>query len=118
MTRITSKYQVSIPKALAERYRLQPGDEIEFEGAGPVIRIVPPQARQPELDTAERLRLFDQATARQIEREERRDLPYASLGAGPSGRGWTRDDLYDRGDLRDPGRTESHPSRPEGDGEG
>ena len=96
MSKITSKYQVSIPKALAESYRLKPGDEIEFEGAGPVIRIVPPQARRPPLEAAERLRLFDQATARQIEREERLDLPYASFDTKRRDRGWSREDLYDR----------------------
>lgn len=101
MSKITSKYQVSIPKALAESYRLQPGDEIEFEGAGPVIRIVPPQARKPPLDTADRLRLFDQATDRQIDREQRLDLPYASFDAKKRDRGWKRDDLYDRHDRND-----------------
>ena len=38
----------------------------------------------------ERLRLFDAATARQVERERKRRLP-----RGKS-RGWTREDLYKR----------------------
>ncbi|MEM8998468.1 MAG: AbrB/MazE/SpoVT family DNA-binding domain-containing protein [Acidobacteriota bacterium] len=96
MSRVTSKYQVSIPKALAERYRLEPGDDVAFEEAGPVIRIVPPQARRPPLDVAERLRLFDEATARQGAREERDNIPYALFDPARRERGWTRDDLYDR----------------------
>ncbi|MEO1084525.1 MAG: AbrB/MazE/SpoVT family DNA-binding domain-containing protein [Acidobacteriota bacterium] len=97
MSKVTSKYQVSIPKALAERYRLKPGDEIDFEEAGPVIRIVPPQARRPPLDLAERLRLFDEATARQDAREDRDNIPYAIFDPARRERGWTRADLYDRG---------------------
>jgi AbrB family looped-hinge helix DNA binding protein len=30
MAKVTSKLQVTIPKAIADRYRIRPGDEIEF----------------------------------------------------------------------------------------
>ena len=60
MSKVTGKYRGSIPKALAR------------------------------MTLRERLRLFDAATARQLERERRRRLP---LGKG---RGWTRGDLYTR----------------------
>ncbi|HEY7724128.1 MAG TPA: AbrB/MazE/SpoVT family DNA-binding domain-containing protein [Anaeromyxobacteraceae bacterium] len=49
MARVTSKLQVTVPKALADRYRMRPGDEIEWQAAGDAIRVVP-QRRQPAAD--------------------------------------------------------------------
>ena len=91
MAKITSKLQVTVPKALAERYDLSPGDEIEWEAAGDTIRIVVPRRRRG--DPASRVRLFDRATARQRAREAE---PTARAGD----RGWTREELYDRGRPR------------------
>lgn len=96
---MTSKRQVTIPKAVAERYGIGSGDEIEFEPAGEVIRLIPPSGRRPALGLEERLRLFDRATVRQRERESRRG-PGDREGAedqSVAGRGWTREELYDRG---------------------
>jgi len=94
MSKVTSKLQVTIPKAIAEQYGIQPGDEIEFQPAGSVIRVVPPGRRAgPRLSLEERLRLFDAATERQRQREARMDLPEEL----PSDRGWRREDLYTRG---------------------
>jgi len=89
---VTSKLQVTVPKALAERYGIDPGDEIEWEAAGDVIRVVP--GRRPAPDVTARVKLFDQATARQRARERARSLPAAG------GRGWTREELYERGRPR------------------
>ena len=33
MAKVTSKLQVTVPKALAERYGIRPGDDIRFEEA-------------------------------------------------------------------------------------
>lgn len=94
MSKVTSKRQVTIPKTVATQYGIEPGDEIEFQPAGDVIRVLPPQQKQPRLDAAERLRLFDQATERQQKRQEERP----SLESTPSAdRGWTREELYSRG---------------------
>ena len=94
MAKVTSKLQVTIPKAIASRYGIKPGDEIEFQDGGPFIRVIPPQrAPRHRLSVEERLRLFDAATARQRERERRMKLP----ADPPTDRGWTREDLYDRG---------------------
>jgi AbrB family looped-hinge helix DNA binding protein len=93
VAKVTSKLQVTLPKALADRYGIAPGDEIEWEAAGDVIRVVPPR-RSEARDVASRLKLFDQATARQRDRERRvRPAPAAK-------RGWTREELYDRGRPR------------------
>lgn len=93
MAKVTSKLQVTVPKALADRFGIAPGDEIEWEAAGDVIRVVPspkPRAR----DRTARRRLFDRATERQREREKTMTRDAASS------RGWTREELYDRGSSR------------------
>jgi len=89
MAKVTSKLQVTLPKALAERYGIDPGDEIRWEAAGDAIRVVPAPNVRP-LDRAERLRLFDESTQRHSRRRRA-----GAAGAG-KGRGWTREDLYDR----------------------
>jgi len=92
MAKVTSKLQVTVPRALAARYDIEPGDEIAWEAAGDAIRVVPARRRPP--DAAARLRLFDKATARQRERQR------AVRVARATERGWRREDLYDRGHPR------------------
>lgn len=93
MSKVTSKLQLTLPKALAVQYGIQPGDDVRFEGAGEVIRMVPEGADSAPagLDVETRLRLFDAATARQEARQTRRGAH------GRSNRGWTREELYERG---------------------
>jgi bifunctional DNA-binding transcriptional regulator/antitoxin component of YhaV-PrlF toxin-antitoxin module len=93
MAKVTSKLQVTVPKVLASRYGIRPGDEIEWEAAGEVIRVVPRRKRAAP-DVARRVRLFDLATARQRTRQAERPV------APSSDRGWTREELYDRGRAR------------------
>ncbi len=95
MAKITSKLQVTVPKTVADQYDLKPGDDVAFEGAGDVIRMVPPTQRKTVADVATRLRLFDQATERQRLRQKHR------RGTRPAiDRGWTREELYQRGRAR------------------
>lgn len=95
MTKVTSKLQVTIPKRIADEYGITPGDEIDFIAAGASIRVVKSGGGLGEITTAERLALFDRATARQKARQR------AAPRARESGaRGWTRDGLYDRGRTR------------------
>jgi bifunctional DNA-binding transcriptional regulator/antitoxin component of YhaV-PrlF toxin-antitoxin module len=68
MSKVTSKLQVTLPKAIADRYSIAPGDEIA------------------------RLKLFDQSTVRQRLRQKDR-VPSSNV----TGRGWTREDLYNSG---------------------
>ncbi|HET8540661.1 MAG TPA: AbrB/MazE/SpoVT family DNA-binding domain-containing protein [Anaeromyxobacter sp.] len=93
MAKVTSKLQVTVPKALADRFGIAPGDEIEWEAAGDAMRIVPAR-RKPGASVASRLKLFDQATARQRDRDRARRV------ASGRGRGWSREELYDRGGPR------------------
>jgi AbrB family looped-hinge helix DNA binding protein len=91
MARVTSKLQVTVPKAIADRYGIKPGDEIEWVAAGDAIRVLPPGRVKPHLGTDARLRLFDTAT----ERQRRRQIRRVAIPAGRE-RGWRRQDLYDR----------------------
>lgn len=93
MAKVTSKFQVTVPKAIADRYSIRPGDEIEWIPAGDAIRVVPAQMQTPLKDPAARVRFFDQATERHRKRPGSRKQP-----SGP--RGWTREDLYGRGRSR------------------
>jgi AbrB family looped-hinge helix DNA binding protein len=95
MSRVTSKLQVTVPKAIATQFGIRPGDEIQWEPAGEVIRVVPPRRKTPVLDRETRLRLFDAATERQKRRQAGRPR------RGPArDRGWRREDLYTRGRAR------------------
>lgn len=94
MARVTSKLQVTIPKAIADRYGIAPGEELEFLPAGEAIRVVPQSRRgSPEVDRRRRLELFDRATERQQRRQEGRI-------ARATDRGWQREELYERGVAR------------------
>lgn len=91
MSKVTTKYQVSVPKALADQYGIKPGDDLVWEPAGEALRVRLAEPRAAyAVDGRERLRLFDAATRRQAERQAGRKL------RAPSTRGWTRDELYDR----------------------
>ena len=98
MSKVTSKRQVTIPKSVANRYRIEPGDEIEWIPAGSEIRVIPPgTTRAAQLDVAERLAAFDRATRRRDER--RGETVTKAIGEGAR-RGWTREELYERGRAR------------------
>ena len=90
MSKVTSKYQVTLPKAIAERYGIEPGDNIDWVAAGDVIRVVPLNAVAPN-DRESRLHLFDQATKRLSDKRKGQKIRQ------PLDRGWRRADLYDRG---------------------
>lgn len=90
MSKVTSKHQVSIPKALAERAGIRVGDELEWEHAAGVLRARLAAPVAAGVSVVERLHLFDAATARQAARQRGRRLPRGSH------RGWTRADLYGR----------------------
>ncbi len=92
MSKVTSKLQVTLPKTIADQFAIRPGDEILWEPAGDVIRVVPPGAAPAALDREQRLRIFDAATSRQAERQVGSHQHPAAGG----GRGWTREELYQR----------------------
>jgi AbrB family looped-hinge helix DNA binding protein len=93
MAKVTSKYQVTLPKAIAEAFNIRPGDDIDWVAAGDVIRVIPPGKQIASEDRESRLRLFDQATERLRRHRTRRNKRARD-------RGWRREDLYTRGRSR------------------
>ena len=91
---MTSKYQVTLPKVIADQYQIQPGDDIDWVAAGDVIRVIPPSKQAADDSVESRLRLFDQTTERIRKRSSNRKR------SGRKERGWTREDLYTRGRTR------------------
>jgi|KBSMisStaDraftv2_1062788.scaffolds.fasta_scaffold496974_2 AbrB family looped-hinge helix DNA binding protein len=95
MGKVTSKLQVTVPKAIADQYRIKPGDEITWVAAGDWIRVLPANVMTTNVapDVEARLKLFDDGTRRQRARNK-------SVKPSTGTRGWTREDLYDRGRSR------------------
>ncbi len=89
---MTSKLQVTIPKAIAQRYGIEPGGVIDWLPAGEAIRVVPQGQSGRVLDRTRRVELFDRATERQRVRDSSRQEGGLALD-----RGWQREELYDRG---------------------
>ena len=95
MAKVTSKLQITVPKALAAELDLQPGDDIDWAINGNGLRVTPSKARREVFDLATRLRQYDHATDRQRRRQQ--DV---RLAPADGDRGWSREDLYDRGRTR------------------
>lgn len=103
MAKVTSKLQVTLPKSLAAQYGIEPGSDIEWQAAGDVIRILPASAQRKALTKVERLAMFDAATERQKKRQRGRSQARSGTARSKSAsksRGWTREELYDRGSSR------------------
>lgn len=94
MSKVTSKRQVTVPKAIADEFGIRPGDETHWLASGGAIRILTGKPTEQSSDIEERLRRYDEAVARQRLRQRGRRLPAA---AERRGRGWTREELYERG---------------------
>ena len=91
MSKITGKFQITLPKRLVEQYGIKVRDEVELTAAGEAISFVAARRIGPGTNPQQRAHHFDLATRRQLARERTRPLP-------PAGRrGWKREDLYIRG---------------------
>jgi bifunctional DNA-binding transcriptional regulator/antitoxin component of YhaV-PrlF toxin-antitoxin module len=100
MPKVTSKLQLTVPKAVADIYGIRPGDELEWIPAGEVIRVVLAGRRQRAgkgLTPEERVELFDRATERQRRREAHLRRKDATPARTKADRGWRREELYKRG---------------------
>lgn len=91
---MTSKLQLTLPKAVAVQYGIEPGAELDVVPAGDVIRLVPVRRTRPTETVEARLRRFDAATKRIRARSG------THSAAEGTERDWTRDDLYDRARAR------------------
>src|ERR1019366_5591024 len=107
MAKVNSKLQLTVPRVIANEYGIKPGDQLDWVPAGDAIRVIPAKSRRSRVhlrSVEERLRLFDQATARQRHREaeaEEVEIP-AERPPKPHEieRGWRREDLDTRGRSR------------------
>jgi AbrB family looped-hinge helix DNA binding protein len=92
MARVTGKFQLTLPKALAEAAGIRVGDELDVERVGTRLELKVRSAGDVSPEAA-RLAHFDRASAR------RRKRGFARAGF-TAGRGWTREELYRRGRAR------------------
>ena len=105
MSKVTSKLQLTVPKAIADQYGIRPGDNLDWVPAGDAIRVVRSKMnRRQGRSIEERLALFDQATQRQSQRQANpaaAEIPEESQWKPHEiERGWRREDLYTRGRSR------------------
>ena len=103
MPKVTSKLQLTVPKAIADQYGIRPGDELEWIPAGDSIRVelVRRKAKSGlQLTTKEKLALFDANMRRvdELQAEELEEAKAKGTRITRENRGWTREELYeDRG---------------------
>ncbi len=94
MSRVTGKFQITIPKRLVDAYGIRVGDEVHLVAAGDAISIVLAGDTKVALSQEEKLRAFDEET-RRLAARKREHLP-----TDAKDRGWTREELYTRGRPR------------------
>jgi len=97
---VTSKLQLTVPKAIADQYGIRPGDELEWVPAGESIRVelVRHKAKAGhELTTEERLALFDANTKwlDELQAEQLKEAKAKGTSLTRETRGWTREELYE-----------------------
>lgn len=104
---MTSKLQLTVPKAIADRYGIRPGDQVDWVPADDAVRVVPSnrgRTNRHGRTVEERLKLFDQASERQRHRRAASVRGKAEVHAPAKPheieRGWRREDLYTRGRPR------------------
>jgi AbrB family looped-hinge helix DNA binding protein len=100
MSKVTSKLQLTVPKAIADQYGIRPGDELEWIPAGESIRVELVRRRAKtshELTTAERLALFDANTKwlDELQADQLKEAKAKGTRITRENRGWTREELYD-----------------------
>ncbi len=90
MSKVTGKFQITLPKRIVDTYGIKVGDDVDLLPAGNIISLVPARAKTAAAEPLERLADFDRATERQRKREKSRTI------APGDDRGWRREDLYRR----------------------
>ncbi len=89
MAKVTSKYQVTVPRKIAEQYNIRPGDDIDWVPAGDAIRV---------MSSRKKRRASGEGIASPFVRSGDRTSPPAATGASPETCGFKR--LEKRGSLR------------------
>jgi len=107
VAKVTSKLQLTVPKAIADQYGIRPGDELEWIPAGESIRVQLMRRKAKSgnsLTVEERLALFDANTKwlDELQAEQLKEAKAKGARITRENRGWTRQELY--GDRGFPGR--------------
>lgn len=102
MAKVTSKLQLTLPKAIADQYGIRPGDELEWIPAGESIRVelVRKAKTGQQMTVEERLALFDANTKwlDELQANQLKEAQEEGTRSTRENRGWTREELYeDRG---------------------
>ena len=95
---MTSKLQLTVPKAIADQYGIKPGDELEWLPAGDKIRVQLVRRKAEagyRLTAEERLALFDAGMKRVDELQADELKKHQGERVTRETRGWTREELYD-----------------------
>jgi AbrB family looped-hinge helix DNA binding protein len=98
MAKVTSKLQLTVPKAIADQYGIKPGDELEWIPAGESIRVELVRRKVKaghKLTVEERLALFDEGTKRLDKLQAEELKKNQGNRVTRETRGWTREELYD-----------------------
>lgn len=97
MPKVTSKLQLTVPKAIADQYGIRPGDELNWIPAGDSIRVELSRRRAnsgQQLSVEERLAIFDTGMDR-VDKLQAKELKKNRGKSAPHNRGWAREALYD-----------------------
>lgn len=94
MSKVTGKYQITLPKAIATACRIRVGDDLHLQAVGDAVLIRRAGAETERPKVSERLAHFDGTTRRLAARRRPKRKTQAQQ------RGWTRDELYTRGRAR------------------
>ena len=97
MAKVTSKLQVTIPKAVADRLGIRPGDDVDWRVEGREARVSR-SSLVGRLTREERQAMFDEMMRRQDVRNRRWWREFGKKDVAD--RGWTREELYTRGRAR------------------
>lgn len=101
MSKVTSKLQLTVPKAIADQYGIRPGDELEWIPAGESIRVELVRNRERSgagkaKNAEEWLKRFDENTKwlDELQADQLREAKRKGTRLTRETRGWTREDLY------------------------
>src|SRR5215472_9563832 len=99
MSKVTTKLQLTVPKAIADQYGIRPGDELQWSPAGESIRIdLGHRIKSGQLlSRRERIELFDRGSERLRKLQGKHWRQAARRKERGQDRGWTREELYHRG---------------------
>ena len=97
---MTSKLQLTVPKAIADQYGIRPGDELEWIPAGESIRVELARRKTKganELTSEERLALFDanMKWLDELQADQLKEAKAKGTRITRENRGWTREELYE-----------------------